>query len=143
MLLGYLGGRTASVGSLTVEVDTPFSALVLVSLDDRPVSHTERLILGAAARVANDGMAWDEARKSLGERFGGPPTLIEPVVGRITLIGLAGATGVRIQPLDAAGLPLGEEAPAEYSDGGWSVDVGQGPVTVWYLVTVEGGGRRT
>jgi hypothetical protein len=48
-----------------VRVGNPFCAIVLGSLDGRPIATSNRLLLTAAARVANTGMTWnDTARRS-------------------------------------------------------------------------------
>jgi hypothetical protein len=79
-------------------------------------------------------MRWNDRRSNLSE-WGGSPTLIEPVVGRITLRKLDRAKAVSAQPLDGSGQPMGEAILAERKNGGWEIPLGK-PVTTWYEVTV-------
>jgi hypothetical protein len=121
--------------NLSAEVANPFSAIVLTSLDDQPVAHSAKLVLVAGARVANTGMQWNSDHSGLSQ-WGGSPTLIEPVTGRIELRGLGGATAVLAQPLDGAGQPLGQPISAVQNAGTWLITVGT-PATTWYAVTVQ------
>jgi hypothetical protein len=115
-----------------------FCALALASLDGRPVSQSARLLLTAAGRVANTGMEWNADRTSLGDRWGGPPVLIEPVMGALILRGLEGARAVRIQPLDPRGAPWTAPIRAHTAAGGaWAIALPSGRPSVWYLLTVQ------
>ena len=138
-IVGRAGTR--STRHLTVELSTPFAAVMLSSLDERPIASTERMLLSAAARMANTGMRWtDETRQSLGEEWGVPPIRIEPVVTTVTLRGLDGATGAWLQPLDGRGQPMGQPHPFTGEDGGLRIALSGEPATPWYLVSVERSG---
>jgi hypothetical protein len=134
-IVGFVKANAQATGNLSAQVDTPFCAITLSSLDDRPISDAARLLLTATARVANSGMQWNVKRTSL-ENWGAPPACIEPVTGTVTLQNLAGATGLAVQPLDAAGHPLGVPLEAKKSTKGWTVPLGQ-PATTWYEVRVN------
>ncbi len=79
------------------EISTRFCAIVPGALDDQPIARSSKLLLTAGSKVANTGMAWNEKRTSL-EKWGGEPTVIEPVRGRLALVGIEGAKGVEAQP---------------------------------------------
>lgn len=136
-LIGFLGGRTVDTTNLLAQLETTFCAVVLTSLDDQPIETGSRLLLLMTARVANSGMIWDEQRKGLGAHCGGPPTLIEPAVGRIQLRGLAETSAVRIEALDATGSPRGNAVPIVTNRNVWEITVPTQPATIWYLVSVE------
>ncbi len=76
----------------------------------------------------------EPSRSNLSE-WGGSPTLIEPVVGRITLRSLDRAKNVSAQPLDGSGQPMGEPVRAQKKDQGWDIPLGKA-ITTWYEVTV-------
>jgi hypothetical protein len=85
--------------------------------------------------VSNTGLRWNPERtRTLSQ--GGPPSLIEPVTGSITLRNLAGRVrGVRAVALDGAGKALGRPIVAKREAAGWVLPIGS-PVTTWYLITV-------
>jgi hypothetical protein len=120
--------------NLALRTSLPFCALTLSSLDNQPIAGASRLLLTATAQVANTGMRWDAARKSL-EDWGTPPARIEVVRGTEVLKALEPATAARAEPLDGAGHFLGPAQELRRSDQGWELPLGS-PATTWYLITV-------
>jgi hypothetical protein len=133
-LVGYCKAAGRMTANLAAQVDTPFCALTLQSLDDRPIAASQRLLLTTCARAANTGMAWDAPRKSL-ENWGKPPVCIEPVTGSVVLRNLEGARAVTARPLDGSGRATGQDIPAARTDAGWVLPVGA-PPTTWYVIRV-------
>ena len=133
-LVGFCAARKAKTRNLSAEVSTRFCAIVLGALDDRSIAKSGRLLLSAGSRVANTGMEWNEKRTSLGN-WGGEPSMIEPVRGRLVLSGLEGARRVEAQPLDGAGRPLGPPVAAAPEGEGWSLPLGNPPAP-WFVLTV-------
>jgi len=133
-LIGFVKANGIAVSNLAAEVTNSFCAITLSALDAEPIARAARLLLTTGARVENTGQQWNEARTEVTE-FGGPPSLIEPVSGRITLRNLEGATEVVAYPLDGSGLPIGEGIPAQNTAEGWAIEVGD-PVTTWYEIRV-------
>jgi hypothetical protein len=134
-LIGFVRANGKSVSNLAAEVQNRFCTIVLTSLDTAPISHASKLLLTLGSRVENTGMQWNGMRINLSD-WGGSPTLIEPVVGRVTLRGLDGAKSVSAQPLDGSGQPLGEPISASKDEAGWMISVGT-PTTTWYQMTVQ------
>ncbi len=135
VLVGFVKHRRISVTHLAAEVDNDFCALVLTSLDGKPIAQSSQLVLSAGAKVANSGMTWSDDRHTLPE-WGKWPPIIEPVTGAVILRGLEGAKSVTVQPLAAEGRPLGETRAAGRSGANWRIPVGN-PPTVWYAVRVD------
>jgi len=133
-LIGFVKANRRQVKNLAAEIANDFASLVLTSLDSRPVAQAERMLLVTGARVANTGMKWNA--NGTASNQGGPPSLVEPVTGTITLRDLQGATAVAATALDGAGLPLGSPIQANKTAAGWALPVGD-PVTTWYLVAVK------
>jgi hypothetical protein len=133
-LIGFVKANGKSVSNLSAEVENRFCTIAITSLELQPISHASRLLLTLGSRVENSGMRWNDRRSNLSE-WGGSPTLIEPVVGRITLRNLDRAEAVSAQPLDGSGQPLGDAIAAERKKEGWEIPLGK-PVTTWYEVTV-------
>jgi hypothetical protein len=133
-LIGFVRANGKSVRNLSADVQNRFCTIVINSLEADPISRASRLLLTVGSRVENKGMRWNDRRSSLSE-WGGPPTLIEQVVGRITLRGLYRAQSVSAQPLDGSGQPMGDAIRAEKKAEGWKIQLGK-TVTTWYEVTV-------
>jgi hypothetical protein len=133
-LIGFVRANGKSVTNLSADVGNRFCTIWITSLDAEPISRSSKLLLTLGSRVENEGMRWNDRRSNLSE-WGGSPTLIEPVVGRITLRSLERAKIVSAQPLDGSGQPMGEAVRAEKESEGWEIRLGK-PVTTWYEVTV-------
>ncbi len=134
-LIGFVRQNAAGTANLSASVRNDFCAIVVNALDAEPIAQSRRLLLTTATRVENTGMKWDAARARVTEQ-GHSPTLVEPLVGTVTLKNLAGAKRVLAQALDGSGHRLGEPVVARKTDAGWEIATGQ-PVTPWYEVTVE------
>jgi hypothetical protein len=133
-LIGFVTANGKSVTNLSADVRNRFCTIVITSLESEPISRASRLLLTLGSRVENEGMRWNDRRSNLSE-WGGTPTMIEPVVGRITLRNLDRAKTVSAQPLDGSGQPMGEPIRAEKKAEGWDLPIGK-TVTTWYSVTV-------
>lgn len=103
-----MGVERARLKNMAVTTQTPFCAVTLGALDERPVAESGKLLLTAAARMANTGMEWDAAHTTL-TKWGEAPTRIEPVKATVTLTGLAGARQVTATPLTGAGAATPEK----------------------------------
>jgi hypothetical protein len=136
VIIGRAGERATS--NLALALTTPFAAVQLASLEERPIAEAARLLLLAGARVANTGMRWeDESRQSLGPQWGTAPTRIEPVTGSVTLRGLKGARKVTLCVLDAHGQPTGEPRTVSVVGGSATFAFTSDPATPWFLIEVE------
>jgi hypothetical protein len=134
-IIGFSNTQNKPPANFSADVTNSFSAILLTSLDARPIVQSGHLLLVAGAHAINTGMAWNSAHTGV-DQWGSSPTLIEPVTGHIVLRGLDGATSVSAQPLDGAGQPLGQPIPATKDAGTWQIPIGT-PATTWYSVTVE------
>lgn len=134
-LIGFVGANGKSVTNLSVDVQSRFCTVMINSLESEPISRASRILLTIGSRVENTGMRWDWRRARLTD-WGGSPTLIETVIGYVTLRGLERAKTVTAQPLDGSGRPMGPPISATKSDDGWRIPIGN-PVTTWYEVTVQ------
>jgi hypothetical protein len=134
-IIGRAGRRETQ--NVALDLETHFAVVEVASLDERPLCEANRMLLVAAARVANTGMKWvDDTRMSLGDRWGHGPTRIEPVAATLELQGLVGAAAVTLQPLDGRGQAVGELVPASPDTGGFTVVLPAGTATIWYEVSV-------
>jgi hypothetical protein len=134
-LVGFVKANGRSVSHLSADVSNTFCAIILCSLDQRPISTTGRMLLVTGSRVDNEGMTWNAAG-SQPANWGGTPTVIEPVTGSITLRNLDAAKNVSAIALDGSGRPDGDPIVAKKTAAGWEIAVGQ-IVTPWYEVNVD------
>ena len=134
-LIGFVKANRKVLRNLAADVTNNFAAIVLSSLDGRPLARSGKMLLTAGSRVANTGMQWNGARTRL-QNEGGPPSLIEPVAGTVTLRNLEKAAGIAVTALDGSGKPLGEAIPAKKTAEGWSFPIGE-PVTAWYTISIR------
>jgi hypothetical protein len=139
-VIGHSG--VGATSNLRLELETPFAAVQLISLDGAPIAQAKRLLLLTGARVANTGMRWrDDSRQSLGDGWGEAPTRIEPVTGTLSLADLVGAKRVLLQALDGRGQPMGE--PREFAcestadNSRFVLALTTERPTLWYSVLVE------
>lgn len=136
--LGWLGGQTMRTADVAFRVRTPFCAVSLAALDGKPLRRSGRILLVAAARCANTAMQWNDERNSIGDRWGGPPLLIEPVEGRVILRREADAPSLRLTPLDGRGLPKNEGTLISMDkETAVSLPLRAKDATAWYALTAR------
>jgi hypothetical protein len=132
-LIGFNQANPKALRNLSAEVRNRFSAIVLTSLDGRPIAKSRKMLLVTGAAVANTGQQWNEKRNSL-VSWGTTPIVTEPVSGKITLRNLEGDAKVEVTALDGGGCPSGSARQAVRTKAGWEAEIGD-PVTTWYQIT--------
>jgi hypothetical protein len=135
-LIGFVRANKGAVSNLAADVQNSFCTIVLTSMDSKPIAESLHMLLITGSRVDNTGMVWDSEHTELLD-WGQSPSLIEPVVGTITLRNLQEAKGVQVRALDGSGQPLGPPIRAMQQGGDWQFSIGT-VVTTWYEVTVSG-----
>ncbi len=134
-LIGYINEDHKGLTNLSAAVSNHFCSLVLNSVDSRPISKSSRMLLTAGARVVNTDLKWNENHTALAA-WGGSPTMIEPVTGKLVLRNLEKALEVRVTVLDGAGRPLDKPILGKRTQEGWEIEIGE-PASTWYEVTVR------
>jgi hypothetical protein len=135
-LIGFVTAHRAAVRNLSAEVRNEFASIVLSSLDAKPIASSSRLLLSAGSRVSNTGLRWNAEGTRVAQQ-GGPPSLIEPVTGTLTLRALSGGvSSVSATALDGAGKAIGAPIAARRTAAGWELPIGV-PATTWYLLRVD------
>jgi hypothetical protein len=134
-LIGFLRSQDVGDGNLEAEVENKFCSIQLSSLDAKPISQSSRMLLIAGGRVENTGQRWNSAGTDV-TNWGDSPTLIEPVVGTLTLRHLEPARTIQLQAIDGSGQPIGPAVSAVKAGGNWRISLG-GTVTTWYELTVS------
>lgn len=134
-LVGFIRANAEKTTKhLAAELQNDFAVITLSSLSPEPIQRANRLLLTTCSRWQNTGSVWNE-RRSLWDKWGHGPTLIEPVTGWLLLRELDGAVTVKVTPLDGSNKPMGEPALARRLEDGWEVVLGK-PATTQYLLEV-------
>ena len=134
-LIGFVKQGELSTRNLDAELETGFCALLLTSMDDRPLDRSSRLLLIAAARLSNTGFSWKPDHETV-DQWGHGPVLVEPVRGTVSLRDLGRVYGVRVRPLAANGTLLPGTVEARADGDAWSFAVGE-PTALWYRIDVQ------
>jgi hypothetical protein len=117
-LVGFCQDFPQTLAHLSASVKNEFAAITLAFLDLAPIARSARLLLTASSRTADSGMKWNDKRTTP-EDWRTAPTLIEPVVGTVTLRRLEEAVRVEATPLDGGGGPIGGAISARRTVAGW------------------------
>jgi hypothetical protein len=133
-LVGFVKANAVGTRNLAADIANDFAALTLSSLDGKPVDRSDLMLLTTSARAANTGSEWN-ARRSVYSRWGGAPSLIEPVRGWIQLRDLKGPVEVTATALDGAARPLAT-IKGRLIETGWELPIGN-PATTSYLIRVH------
>jgi len=131
VLVTHAGGTDHGKGA-GIEVAAPaFAAVTLVSLAGGPLENAKAILVTACGRCENTGMQFSADRRTVGRNWGGPPVLIEPVEGRVTLP----AGRWQCQALAPDGTPKAPVPLEKGSDGTQALVLAPKHETAWYLVT--------
>lgn len=130
--IGYLNQRTPALKNLQVEMETPFGAVFVTSLDGKPLRTSDRILLGTTARNALTDMKWNARRNGL-EHWGRLPMCVEPVKGTVILQNLEACGPFRVRALDGNGRPLEAPVSIEQESHRTVVQVGS-PASLWYVM---------
>jgi hypothetical protein len=115
---GWIGGETLSLADATLRITTAKAAVVLTSLDGKPLAESRRVLLTTVARVA----------ASPGGKM---PLRSEPVAGTIAL--RSRIAGLKLVPLGPDGTELDAVAlPAQ--SGACTITLPSGKGTHWFLL---------
>ena len=128
-----LSGNLASAGEvklrdIAIRSDMELGHIVLVSLDDKPIDSSRRMLLQVMSEERPTGFqtkALDGGRKQI-VNIGKDPWLYRELTGQIRFTHAA-AGSITVQPLDQSGYPTGDSIREN--------TVNLRPETVYYLIT--------
>ena len=127
---GLVGGQQFDLGgvALTVgAVERNYAAIVLTTMDGKPVEATRSALLTAVGSATNRGMKWNESRTSVGKDWGTGPTEVNGIAAEITLP----RGGAKLFALDGRGQRMTEVA-AEDGATASRFKLGAAHRTLWY-----------
>jgi len=92
-----------ALGDVTFTSPMDYGTILLVALDDRPVSTSRRLLLQVMSEDQNFGWRTQGFPRKTVESVGNPPIVVRNLAGQISL---RSAQPVTVTPLDANGYPV-------------------------------------
>jgi hypothetical protein len=135
-LVGFVRANGKATRHLSADVKNDFCAITVSSLDGKPLARSSRMLLTATAREQNTGSKWN-ARHTLWETLGTPPTLIETVSGWLMLRNIEGALAIDVTALDGSARPIGRPVRARRLEAGWEFPVGDTSTTTYLIEPVR------
>lgn len=125
--VGFLTGKRVTLGGVTIESANEYASILLVSLDDRPIGESGRLLLQAMTEESNFG--WSAPPGGDGVRTivspGSAPVVVRAINGRVTL-SVPDAGSLRVTPMDHDGRPTPRVTPGPV--------IALEPATLWYVI---------
>ena len=129
---GLIAAQSFDLGGIQVSVGPSkrnYAAVVLTSLDGRPLEASRRILLAAVGSAENKGMIWNETRTSVGNKWGEGPTEVNGIPAEITLPFSVGS----IYALDGRGQRLAA-LPAKMEGRTSRFTIGPERRTLWYEI---------
>jgi len=121
-------------GDLTItplDKTRPFGAYTLISMDNKPVNTSGKLLLTAGGFVESQGMGWNADHTSVGDQWGHGPVMAEGLEATITL--KTNAHHVTVYALDTTGKEK-MEVPSKLTNGDLTFAIGPKYATIWYAI---------
>ncbi len=104
-------GRTHATSNLSVTLRNQWLTVVATSLDDKPISASDHLLVSAVGNAVNKGMTLAPSGVTW-KNAGQAPIMLEPMVGTLALAQLKDPTRLTVYYLSISGKRLGK-VPAE------------------------------
>jgi len=124
--VGFFDGKPIEFKDARLIVPPTFAAVMVTTLDGKPIPHSAQVLITACGRVQNTGMQWNDANNSL-ITWGEAPALAQGIAGRVELNG-----DFSVFALDAGGRPV-QRLSSQMESGYTSFDIGPESRTLWYL----------
>lgn len=134
-----------ALGDVQLECDTPFAAIILTALDDRPIGDSRRLLLTCTARAENTAQGFwppseEEAqRNTYAWRLPGrgrEPVICEPVRARLRLPASGKLTVFALDPTGRRRSQPAGISGVEQKESTLTIDTGKAE-TVWLEILVR------
>jgi len=132
---GLIAGGAFDLGGWKITVGKTFrdyAAVVITSLDGKPLERSTRILVTVVGGVENRNMAWDAKRTTVSDKWGTGPTQVNGIPLRMTFP----AVGVsKLYALDGRGARTKEIGLSNDALGVWTMNVGPQHKTLWYELT--------
>ena len=129
---GLVGEQTFDLGGIQLSLgptDHNYAAIVFTSLDGAPLEKAGRILLTAVGSAENKGVVWNDARTSVGNKWGTSPTLVNGIPAEIKLPFRV----KQVQALDGRGQPQAA-VPVRVDGNASRFTIGAEHRTLWYEI---------
>jgi hypothetical protein len=130
---GLIAGQDFDLGGLRLSVGPAFrnyAAIVVTSLDGKPLEGSARMLLAAVGSAHNKNMGWNKERTSVGDQWGEGPTQVNGIPAAISIKG----GKLTVYPLDGRGKRMKEGVPVTVEGKEATFEIGPKYRTLWYEV---------
>ncbi len=128
------------VGGLTLKSTTDFGSITWASFGQKNLVDADTSLLTFATRSQNTGMVWNAQNNSLGQQFGGAPTLVQPQ--SITLRLAINAKSVVVHTLSPTGQSVAKRTIAPLSTNLFEITFDlNSDKTLWYALEKQSTNR--
>jgi hypothetical protein len=146
-MIGYQknisGQNHPGVRHLSCDLNESFASVIVISLDDRSISESHRILLMVAGRAANADLTWEDDLQTVAN-WGSGPTSISTIRGSVSLWGIGSAKDkgdaapIQVDLLGPVGQPTGSSwgVSAVTEGNGTKIELGQPAL----LAIIERGG---
>ena len=129
---GLIAGQKFNLGGVQLALgatDRNYAALILTSLDGKPLEKARRILLTAVGSAENRGMVWNDTRTSVGNQWGTGPALVNGIPAEVTLPFRIKS----VHALDGRGQPQGA-VPVHIEGSTSRFTIGPEHRTLWYEI---------
>ncbi len=112
-LIGFLSHRKFNNPYWAVETPNVFASLSAISLNNKAINVSDRILLTGVTRMENTGMVYNQTKTKL-LNPGKAPILVEPLNAKIVLYRFQADPKLKIRALDANGQPLKTRVSAKW-----------------------------
>ena len=133
-LIGFVKSNQKTLNHLDVEVKNSFCSIMLISMDNDIIAKSEKLLLVTTATSGHSGMTYNESRTELLDE-GDKPTVIEPVIGTITINNLQDVKYAELVSIDGNGLKIDSRKVKINSSGALEFKIGE-VTTPLYVINI-------
>ena len=121
LAMGKIGGDTIKLSDVIIEAETPEVAIIVTSLDDKPLKQSEKILVTAVARVSKIRNKWKKHYVS------------EPVNASIMLQSFHDS--LNITPVRADGTLLSPRKLEKSENNNFSITLSENDRTHWYIIS--------
>jgi hypothetical protein len=127
---GALAGRRIVCDDVAIETPNAHCAVIVSSLDGRPIPESSRLLVSAVGRSQNTAMPPERGELPEGSDDSMPPCLMEPVTGTVAVRTELGV----VTAVDVSGYAAGPVEAGKAEDGFLTFDLTSRPGVLFYVI---------
>jgi hypothetical protein len=132
---GFKPAQPIKLANAEISIENAFAVVMVTALDDQAISGSKRILVSALGNAVNSAMTLGPGRDRLDDA-GTSPVLVEPIVGRLALLGLSAKGHFSVHALGPSG-ERDHRVEATASSGGLSFSLSAQHRTMHYEIVRE------